>query len=141
MITHPRELTFIYDSEKTKDRKFLGRAKALRLKLKDIDLQKVSLSPLYLANICIRWEIPVQEFVNPLVEPKPLIQKPHELLKLLVKNPNYLRSPILIHANVFHFLDTFSVLEDLDLYADSSNKISLPFNFTKTIPQNTSALQ
>lgn len=114
MNTHPRELTFIYNKDKSQDRKFLARAKAVRLKIHEIDITKIPIIQTQLAEIAYNWGISVHTLVDTQKYRRALPQDPHEVLKILVSNPMYLRTPIAIKNREYCFLRKFSDLQQLE---------------------------
>ena len=102
----PRELTLIYHSEKTDDKKARGYVESLpTLAIKTLDLAKESITETQLAQLADKMEIEIKDLIDPTFDDRENTSKNKEGLKdmdrdqLLVyikHNPLLLSTPILI---------------------------------------------
>jgi arsenate reductase-like glutaredoxin family protein len=102
----PRELTLIYHSEKSDDKKARGYVESLpTLAIKTLDLANESLTETQLVQLADKLEIPVQELIDPTYDERANTPDNKEGLKLLdsnsaltmiKSNPKLLITPILI---------------------------------------------
>lgn len=100
----PRELTLIYHSEKSDDKKARGYVESLRLSVKTLDLAKEALTETQLAQIADKMELPVESLIDTTyydgssIEEKASLKKMDttQLLTFVKRNPKILHTPILI---------------------------------------------
>jgi arsenate reductase (glutaredoxin) len=102
----PRELTLIYHSEKTDDKKARGYVESLpTLAIKTLDLAKETITETQLAQIADKMELPIADLVDITYDERSNT-KPNkegikamdstELLTLIKHNPKLLATPIII---------------------------------------------
>jgi arsenate reductase-like glutaredoxin family protein len=100
----PRELTLIYHSEKSDDKKARGYVESLRLAIKTLDLAKESLTETQLAQLADKMELPIKNLIDATyydgssTEDKEGLKKMDttQLLTFIKHNPKILHTPILI---------------------------------------------
>jgi arsenate reductase-like glutaredoxin family protein len=102
----PRELTLIYHSEKTDDKKARGYVESLRTSaIKTLDLAREQITETQLAQIADKMQLPIEELVDvsyderaDTTENKEGLKKMNktELLTVIKHNPKLLATPILI---------------------------------------------
>jgi len=100
----PRELTLIYHSEKSDDKKARGYVESLRLAIKTLDLAKEFLTETQLAQLADKMELPIKNLVDATyydgssTEDKEGLKKMDttQLLTFIKHNPKILHTPILI---------------------------------------------
>jgi arsenate reductase-like glutaredoxin family protein len=100
----PRELTLIYHSEKSDDKKARGYVESLRLAIKTLDLAKESLTETQLAQLADKMELPIKNLIDATyydgssTEDKEGLKKMDttQLLTFVKHNPKVLDTPILI---------------------------------------------
>lgn len=100
-----KEITLIYNSEENIGRKILVYAHTENLPIHDIDLKHVKLTPTHWAELAYRMNMNVRDLVN--TEHPNFFQKfgqvdqfsDEDWLKLLVNNPDILRSPIVMKGD------------------------------------------
>src|SRR5688572_30226712 len=100
----PRELTLIYHSEKTDDKKARGYVESLRLAIKTLDLAKESLTETQLAQLADKMELPIASLLDTTyydgsnTNDKKDLKKMDatQLLTFIKRNPMILQTPILI---------------------------------------------
>lgn len=118
MLTHSRELIFIYNSQKRRDRVLLARAKAVNLLLNAIDVKKIPLPPTYFAELIWNWEIPCEDLLDPTRAEQLERQNPHSILKLITYDTSYLRTPIAIKGKEYRFVEKTSDLQGLENFVN-----------------------
>jgi arsenate reductase (glutaredoxin) len=101
-----RELTLIYHSEKTDDKKARGYVQSLPdVTIKTLDLAREPITETQLAQLADKIEIPIEELIDITYderdntgENKEGLRKmdPTEILTMIKQNPKLLRTPILI---------------------------------------------
>lgn len=101
----PRELTLIYHSEKSDDKKARGYVESLRVAVKTLDLAKDQMTETQLAQLADKMGISVEELIDPTYddrentdENKEGLKKMDttELLVVIKHNPKILDTPIVI---------------------------------------------
>jgi arsenate reductase-like glutaredoxin family protein len=102
----PRELTLIYHSEKSDDKKARGYVESLpTLAIKTLDLAKEQITETQLAQLADKLEIEVKDLIDPSFDERENTDKNKEGLKKMDKqemltyikhNPKLLSTPILI---------------------------------------------
>lgn len=102
----PRELTLIYHSEKTDDKKARGYVESLpTLAIKTLDLAREPITETQLAQLADKLEISIEELIDPTYDERPNTvnnkdglrqMDPTEILTLIKHNPKLLNTPILI---------------------------------------------
>jgi arsenate reductase-like glutaredoxin family protein len=102
----PRELTLIYHSEKSDDKKARGYVQSLRdVTIKTLDLAKESMTETQLAQLADKIEIPIEELIDVTYDDrsdtaanKEGLKKMDrtEILTMIKQNPKLLSTPILI---------------------------------------------
>jgi arsenate reductase-like glutaredoxin family protein len=101
-----RELTLIYHSEKSDDKKARGYVESLRnVKIKTLDLARESITETQLAQLADKIEIPIEELIDVTYDERPGVDESKEGLKAMDKteiltmikqNPKLLSTPIVI---------------------------------------------
>lgn len=100
----PREITLIYHSEKSDDKKARGYVESLRLSVKTLDLAREDLTETQLAQIADKMELPVDSLIDTTyydgssTQEKDNLKKMDttQLLTFVKHNPKLLDTPILI---------------------------------------------
>jgi len=102
----PRELTLIYHSEKTDDKKARGYVESLPdIAIKTLDLAREPITETQLAQLADKIEMPVQDLIDVTYDErvdtennKEGLKKmdPTEILTMIKQNPKLLCTPILI---------------------------------------------
>lgn len=112
----PRELTLIYHSEKTDDKKARAYVESLpTLAIKTLDLAKEKITETQLAQLADKMQLPIEDLVDVTyddrstdVQQKESIKQidSSELLTLIRHNPKLLATPILIIGHKAHRYST-----------------------------------
>jgi arsenate reductase len=102
----PRELTLIYHSEKTDDKKARGYVESLRdVTIKTLDLAREPITETQLAQLADKIEMPVQDLIDVTYDERADNEnnkeglkemEPTEILTMIKMNPKLLSTPILI---------------------------------------------
>lgn len=101
----PRELTLIYHSEKSDDKKARGYVESLRVAVKTLDLAKDQMTETQLAQLADKMGIPVAEMIDPTYDDRENTDANKEglkgidtteLLVVIKHNPKILDTPIVI---------------------------------------------
>ncbi len=102
----PRELTLIYHSEKTDDKKARGYVESLRdVAIKTLDLAREPITETQLAQLADKIEMPVQDLIDVTYDERAATENnkeglkemdPTEILTMIKQNPKLLCTPILI---------------------------------------------
>jgi arsenate reductase len=102
----PRELTLIYHSEKTDDKKARGYVESLpSLAIKTLDLAKEPITETQLAQLADKMEVPINHMIDPTYDERPNTSQNKkgleemdttQLLIYIKHNPKLLDTPILI---------------------------------------------
>ncbi len=102
----PRELTLIYHSEKSDDKKARGYVESLRdVTIKTLDLAREPITETQLAQLADKIEIPVQDLIDVTYDERADTENnkeglkemdPTEILTMIKQNPKLLCTPILI---------------------------------------------
>ena len=102
----PRELTLIYHSEKSDDKKARGYVESLpTLAIKTLDLAKESITETQLAQLADKLEIKIEDLVDPTFDERSNTEENkgglkrmnrQEMLTYIKHNPKLLSTPILI---------------------------------------------
>jgi arsenate reductase len=102
----PRELTLIYHSEKTDDKKARGYVQSLPdVAIKTLDLAREPITETQLAQLADKIEIPVEELIDITYDERADTENnkeglkkmaPTEILTMIKQNPKLLCTPILI---------------------------------------------
>ncbi len=102
----PRELTLIYHSEKSDDKKARGYVQSLRdVTIKTLDVAKEPITETQLAQLADKIEMPVQDLIDITYDERPDTENnkeglkemdPTEILVMIKQNPKLLCTPILV---------------------------------------------
>jgi arsenate reductase-like glutaredoxin family protein len=102
----PRELTLIYHSEKSDDKKARGYVESLpSVAIKTLDLAKESITETQLAQLADKMGVPIADLIDPSYDERANTHQNKEglkkmdttdLLTLMKHNPKLLNTPILI---------------------------------------------
>jgi arsenate reductase-like glutaredoxin family protein len=100
----PRELTLIYHSEKSDDKKARGYVESLRLAVKTLDLARETITETQLAQLAEKMDVPVASLIDETYydgsndKDKEGLKgmDTTQLLTFLKRNPKLLQTPILI---------------------------------------------
>jgi len=102
----PRELTLIYHSDKTDDKKARGYVESLRdVTIKTLDLAREPITETQLAQLADKIEVPVQELIDITYDEREDTEsnkeglkemEPTEILTMIKQNPKLLCTPIVI---------------------------------------------
>ena len=102
----PRELTLVYHSEKTDDKKARGYVESLpSLVIKTLDLAKEPITETQLAQLADKIEIPIEDLIDVSYDERSSADRERaglkqmnktEILTMIKHNPKLLRTPILI---------------------------------------------
>ena len=100
-----RELTLIYHSEKSDDKKARGYVESLRVAVKTLDLAKDKITETQLAQLADKMGIPVNDLIDPTYDDRENTNankqglksmNKTELLVMIKHNPKLLDTPIII---------------------------------------------
>ena len=133
----PRELTLIYHSDKTDDKKARGYVESLpSVAIKTLDLAKEKITETQLAQIADKMEVPIKELIDITyddrfisIEEKEALKQMDktQLLTLIKHNPKLLATPILIlgdkaykYGTGYHLIKEF-MGEGVNSQSDSLN--------------------
>jgi len=102
----PRELTLIYHSEKTDDKKARGYVESLpTVAIKTLDLAKEPITETQLAQLADKIEIPIEDLIDVTYDERSITDRKEaglkqmdktEILTMIKHNPKLLSTPILI---------------------------------------------
>lgn len=102
----PREITLIYHSEKTDDKKARGYVQSLpNVAIKTLDLARDTITETQLAQLADKIEIPVEELLDITYDERADTENnkeglkkmdPTEILTMIKQNPKLLCTPILV---------------------------------------------
>jgi arsenate reductase-like glutaredoxin family protein len=103
----PRELTLIYNSEKSDDKKARGYVESLPgYAIKTLDLSKESLTETQIAQIAIKMKENIEDLLDPTYDDHISVHKEglklmsrSEMLTLMANEPKLISTPILIIGN------------------------------------------
>jgi arsenate reductase-like glutaredoxin family protein len=103
----PREITLIYNSEKTDDKKARGYVESLPgYAIKTLDLAKDSLTETQIAQIAIKMKENIEDLLDPTYDDHISVHKEglklmsrSEMLTLMANEPKLISTPILIIGN------------------------------------------
>jgi arsenate reductase (glutaredoxin) len=118
-----RELTLIYHSEKTDDKKARGYVESLRdVKIKTLDLAKDPITETQLAQLADKIDIPIEDLVDVTYDErsnttdnKEGLKKMDktELLVMIKQNPKLLCTPILVIGNrAYKYGSAYHLIKD-----------------------------
>ena len=133
----PRELTLIYHSDKTDDKKARGYVESLpSVAIKTLDLAQEKITETQLAQIADKMEVPIKELIDITyddrfisIEEKEALKQMDktQLLTLIKHNPKLLATPILIlgdkaykYGTGYHLIKEF-MGEGVNSQSDSLN--------------------
>ena len=119
----PRELTLIYHSEKSDDKKARGYVQSLRdVTIKTLDLAKESMTETQLAQLADKIEIPIEELIDVTYDERPDtggnkdgLKKMDrtEILIMIKQNPKLLSTPILVIGDrAYKYGSAYNLIKD-----------------------------
>jgi arsenate reductase-like glutaredoxin family protein len=110
------EKLFIYNSTDLRDRELLALENANRNKLKSIDVAREKITPRQWLQICDTMDVrPVALLNKKVVEEQNLSGKSlsdEDLLKVMINQPEVLRTPILLSFRSRRFLSAYEPIKD-----------------------------
>lgn len=119
----PRELTLIYHSEKSDDKKARGYVESLpTLAIKTLDLAKESITETQLAQLADKLEMKIEDLVDPTFDERSNTKENkqgikemdrQEMLTYIKHNPKLLSTPILIIGDrAFKYGSAFELIKE-----------------------------
>ncbi|WP_339811773.1 hypothetical protein [uncultured Imperialibacter sp.] len=122
LVTHPRVATFIYSRSKVRDRKLLARAEALSFKLKRVDIETEKLTTTHFASLANDMDVDINSLIDSRIVQGHEISDTEGALKLINKNPELLKTPIVVTAECVTYIGDFGDLARLDKPLHASNQ-------------------
>lgn len=119
--THPRVVIFIYGHSKVRDRKLLARAEALNVKLKKIDIESERLTTTHFASLADGMHQCLQELLDPRIVNGHDISDAEGVLKLINKNPELLKTPIVVTNKHVRYIEDFADLQSIERFVAESH--------------------
>jgi arsenate reductase (glutaredoxin) len=124
--THSRVAIFIYSRAKVRDRKLLARAEALNVKLKKIDIDEEKLTSTHFASLASDMSVDVSDLIDPRIIEGYKISDTEGTLKLINKNPELLKTPIVVTSECVKYIEDYGDLEAIDqLFSPSAKNHSV----------------
>ncbi|MEQ8684957.1 MAG: hypothetical protein RIE86_06690 [Imperialibacter sp.] len=123
--THSRVAIFIYSRAKVRDRKLLARAEALNVKLKKIDIDAEKLTSTHFASLASDMTVDVCDLIDPRIIEGYKISDTEGTLKLINKNPELLKTPIVVTSKRVKYIGDYGDLEAIDQLFSPSVKSNL----------------
>jgi arsenate reductase (glutaredoxin) len=124
--THSRVAIFIYSRAKVRDRKLMARAEALNVKLKKIDIDAEKLTSTHFASLASDMTVDVSDLIDPRIIEGYKISDTEGTLKLINKNPELLKTPIVVTSECVKYIEDYGDLEAIDhLFSPSAKNHSV----------------
>lgn len=114
MQKHKREYTFIYNRNKVRDKKLLARAKALDVKINEIDLSSEPLTKTHFSEIASDLKSAPIGLLDKRLVNNLNVENNEDALKLINKNPDLVKTPIILSPELVTHLNDFTDITALE---------------------------
>ena len=105
-------MTFIYSQSKVRDRKLLEKARQLSKALQTVDIERERLSSSHFSELAMP-RAKVKDLLDPRIVEGYELKSAEEVLSLINKNPELLKTPIVVTPRRLRYIKDLSDLQHL----------------------------